>query len=71
MVWAGWVFYPGVYPGASGAAGPSVDVGVWFHPILRVGCPHAQARCPPAGELVLGRPTSATPPDGRVKKEVV
>eukprot|EP00969_Alexandrium_andersonii_P069764 3078882-Alexandrium_andersonii.AAC.1 len=59
MVWAGWVFHPGVFPAASGAAGPGVDAGVWFHPVLRAAVSHAQARCPPAGDLALGKPPPA------------
>eukprot|EP00969_Alexandrium_andersonii_P200057 8837198-Alexandrium_andersonii.AAC.1 len=56
MVWAGWVFHAGVFPATSGAAGPGVEAGVWFHPVLRSAIAHAQARCPHGSTLVLGAP---------------
>eukprot|EP00969_Alexandrium_andersonii_P210136 9282732-Alexandrium_andersonii.AAC.1 len=61
MFYAGWAFHPRVFAPEAGAPPVDVTTGVWFHPITRATCTHAQARRPSPGGLVRAS-LEAVPP---------
>eukprot|EP00969_Alexandrium_andersonii_P228588 10095574-Alexandrium_andersonii.AAC.1 len=50
MFYAGWVFHPAFRAPGPGAPPPDASTGLWFHPVTRATCTHAQARRPPAAD---------------------